>query len=90
MDIDTCYLQDEPTNAIRLFVKQLAITKGWPFYDIRNHAGFLQVMQVRLYQTGELMVNIMVGEDDQDKISILMEAVKNEFPAITTLFIRSI
>lgn len=85
VDIDTCYLQAEPTNAIRLFVKQLAIEKGWPFYDIRNHTGFLRTMQVRLCETGELMVNIMVGEDDPEKIKSLMEAVMKQFPAITTL-----
>jgi 23S rRNA (uracil1939-C5)-methyltransferase len=85
VDIDTCYLQAEPTNAIRLFVKQLAIEKGWPFYDIRNHTGFLRTMQVRLCETGELMVNIMVGEDDPEKIKSLMEAVLKQFPAITTL-----
>mgnify|MGYP003592995213 FL=1 len=85
VDIETCYLQAEPTNAIRLFVKKLATEKGWPFYDIRNHTGFLRTMQVRLCETGELMVNIMVGEDDTDKINTLMEAVMQEFPAITTL-----
>ena len=85
VDIETCYLQAEPTNAIRLFVKKLATEKGWPFYDIRNHTGFLRTMQVRLFETGELMVNIMVGEDDTDKINTLMEAVMQEFPAITTL-----
>ena len=85
VDIETCYLQAEPTNAIRLFVKKLATEKGWPFYDIRNHTGFLRTMQVRLCETGELMVNIMVGEEDTGKINTLMEAVMQEFPAITTL-----
>lgn len=85
VDIDTCYLQAEPTNAIRLFVKELGKTHGWPFYDIRNHTGFLRTMQVRLCETGELMVNIVVAEDDETKIKQLMEAVLKEFPAITTL-----
>lgn len=85
VDIETCYLQEEPTNKIRLAVKEFAIQQGWPFYDIRNHVGFLRTMQVRLCTTGELMVNIMVGEDDADKIKLLMEHVSAMFPAITTL-----
>lgn len=85
VDIETCYLQEEPTNKIRLAVKEFAIQQGWPFYDIRNHIGFLRTMQVRLCTTGELMVNIMVGEDDADKIKLLMEYVSASFPAITTL-----
>ena len=85
VDIAACYLQAEPTNAIRLAVKDFAKKNNWPFYDIRNHNGFLRTMQVRLCQTGELMVNIMVAEDDQEKIKMLMEHVRMQFPSVTTL-----
>ena len=85
VDIQTCYLQAEPTNEIRLFIKALAKQQHWTFYDIRNHVGFLRIMQVRLCQTGELMVNIVVGEKDDKKIELLMEQVLKQFPAITTL-----
>lgn len=85
VDIETCYLQAEPTNEIRLAVKEFAKQQGWPFYDIRNHTGFLRTMQVRLCTTGELMVNIVVGENDEQKIKQLMEFVAGRFPSITTL-----
>lgn len=85
VDIETCYLQPEPTNEIRLAIKEFAKNNNWPFYDIRNHVGFLRTMQVRLCTTGELMVNIVVGEDDEQKIKLLMGHVKQKFPAITTL-----
>ncbi len=85
VDIETCYLQAEPTNAIRLAVKEFAIANGWSFYDIRNHHGFLRTMQVRLCTTGELMVNIVVGENDEEKIKLLMRYVTEEFPQISTL-----
>jgi 23S rRNA (uracil1939-C5)-methyltransferase len=85
VDINTCYLQAEPTNEIRLFIKELAKQNDWTFYDIRNHVGFLRTMQVRLCQTGELMINIMVGENDEQKIKLLMEQVQKQFPSITTL-----
>ena len=42
-------------------------------------------MQVRLCTTGELMVNIVVAENDEEKINKLMEYVMEQFPAITTL-----
>jgi 23S rRNA (uracil1939-C5)-methyltransferase len=85
VDIETCYLQSEPTNEIRLAVKAFAKQNSWPFYDIRNHVGFLRTMQVRLCTTGELMVNIVVGENDEQRIKLLMEYVKGKFPSITTL-----
>ncbi len=85
VDIQTCYLQAEPTNAIRLAVKNFAIKNDWSFYDIRGHHGFLRTMQVRLCTTGELMVNIVVGEKEEKKIQLLMQHVEEQFPSITTL-----
>ncbi|MBP6477694.1 MAG: 23S rRNA (uracil(1939)-C(5))-methyltransferase RlmD [Chitinophagaceae bacterium] len=85
VDIKECFLQAEPTNAIRLAVKELGIKNNWPFYDIRNHTGFLRTMQVRLCTTRELMVNIVVAENDEQKIKLLMETIAKQFPEITTL-----
>lgn len=80
VDIETCYLQAEPTNTVRLAVKEFAIRQGWSFYDIRNHTGFLRTMQVRLCTTGELMVNIVVGENDEAKIKWLLDHVLKNIP----------
>ncbi len=85
VDIHTCYLQDEPTNAIRLAVKKFATENGYTFYDIRNHIGFLRTMQVRLCTTGELMVNIVLGEEDKPKRIALLDHIAQQFPSITTL-----
>ena len=85
VDIQTCYLQAEPTNEIRLAVKEFARQNRLPFYDIRNHTGFLRTMQIRLCTTGELMVNIVVADDDKKNIEQLMKFVEERFPAITTL-----
>jgi len=85
VDIQTCYLQEEPTNAIRLAIKNFAKENKYSFYDIRNHTGFLRTMQVRLCTTGELMVNLMLGEEDESKRKALLEHVMNRFPSITTL-----
>jgi 23S rRNA (uracil1939-C5)-methyltransferase len=85
VDIQTCYLQAEPTNAIRLAVKEFAKSNDWSFYDIRNHTGFLRTMQVRLCSTGELMINIVVAEKEEEKTKILMDHVAKNFPSITTL-----
>ena len=85
VDIKECFLQAEPTNAIRLAVKELGIKNNWPFYDIRRHEGFLRNIQVRLCTTGELMVNIIVAANDTKKIELLMSTIAKQFPEITTL-----
>ena len=85
VDIQKCFLQEEPTNEIRLAVKAFAKENEWEFYDIRQHRGFMRNMQVRICTTGEIMVNIVVAENDRDKIELLMSHVMKKFPAITTL-----
>jgi len=85
VDIQTCYLQDEPTNAIRNAIRDFAIRNDLSFYDIRQHTGLLRTMQVRLCTTGELMLNIVFGENDQNRIKLLLDYLLAGFPAITTL-----
>jgi 23S rRNA (uracil1939-C5)-methyltransferase len=84
VDIETCFLQAEPTNRLRLAVKNWAIDHDLPFYDIKMHQGWLRTMQVRLCSTGELMVNIVLGYDDENR-SRLMDHLLLNFPEINTL-----
>ncbi|HUQ64625.1 MAG TPA: 23S rRNA (uracil(1939)-C(5))-methyltransferase RlmD [Flavitalea sp.] len=85
VDIIKCHLQDEPTNAIRLAVKQFALANDYTFYDIREHSGLLRTMQIRLCRSGELMVNIVFGKNDPKKIKKLCDHLVNLFPSVTTL-----
>ncbi len=85
VDVETCYLQDEPTNAIRLETKRWAIENEVSFYDIQRHEGFLRNLQIRLCRTGEIMVNIVFGYRDELLQNALLMHLQNHFPAITTL-----
>lgn len=86
VDIETCHLQAEPGNKIRLAVKQYALDHDLSFYDIREHKGFLRTMQIRLCRTGELMVNLVLGEDDEKNRNSLLDHLMELFPDITSLF----
>lgn len=85
VDVDTCFLQDEPTNLLRKEIKGWGIENKVPFYDILRHEGFLRTMQVRLCRTGELMVNIVLGYFDEALVNRLLSHVMEKFPGITTL-----
>jgi 23S rRNA (uracil1939-C5)-methyltransferase len=85
IDITECHLQADPSNAIRDFVRQVAFSKELSFYDIRNHQGFLRNLIIRYATTGELMVNLCVGHNDQDAISSVMDSLMEAFPQITSL-----
>ncbi|WP_143157427.1 23S rRNA (uracil(1939)-C(5))-methyltransferase RlmD [Cnuella takakiae] len=83
--IEKCWLQPEPTNEIRNAIRQYALDNGISFYDIRSHQGMLRTMQVRITTTGEVMVNLVVGEDNKKKLMPLLEWLVASFPQITTL-----
>lgn len=85
VEIDTCHLQHEPTNEIRKYVAAFGLEHDIPFYDIREHRGWLRIMQVRLAATGELMVNVVFGYEDEKMRKILLDGLLKQFPQITTL-----
>lgn len=85
VEIDTCHLQEEPTNLIRKFVADYAIKNELPFYDIKQHQGWLRNMFVRNTTTGELMINVVFGYEDKEYRERLMELLLQQFPQITTL-----
>ena len=85
VDVETCYLQDEPTNAIRLEIKRWALEQGVSFYDIHRHEGFLRNVQVRICRTNEIMVNLVFGYLDEPIHNALLKHLQNQFPAITTM-----
>lgn len=85
VDINSCHLQEEPTNFIRLSIKKMAEENGWDFYDIRQHTGLLRTMQIRICRTGEIMVNVVFGREDESARLSLLEHLANQFPQITSL-----
>ena len=85
LDIKHCYLQDELSNELRLFIRQYAVERGYSFYDIRANQGLLRMTMTRIASTGEVMQVIVFGQDDKAAINDVMEAVATRFPAITCL-----
>ncbi len=85
LDINRCHLQDDLGNRLRLFVKQFGMDNDYSFYDLREQHGLLRTMMIRIASTGEVMTVMVFGENDEEKISTLMNAIATEFPEITSL-----
>ncbi|MDR0437829.1 MAG: 23S rRNA (uracil(1939)-C(5))-methyltransferase RlmD [Bacteroidales bacterium] len=85
LDINFCYLQNEPSNAIRLFVKKYAFEHNLSFYDVKSHKGFLRNLMIRNTMVGDWMVVVIFAYNDETAINALMLAIKQEFPQITSL-----
>lgn len=84
VNVQKCWLQPEPTNAIRNFIREYAYGNNLSFYDIRAHVGFLRTMQVRVCRSGEVMVNIVLGEENEKKRAQLFQNLMLRFPEVTT------
>lgn len=85
VEIEQCHLQAEPTNSLRNAVASFARNNNFPFYDFRQHTGWLRNMMVRIATTGEIMVNIVIAKRDEEKMQLLFDFIQKEFPSITTL-----
>ena len=85
LDIKKCWLQDDLSNRIRLFVRQYALAKGYEFYDIKAQQGLMRTLMVRIASTGEVMLIVVFARPEQEKIDALMGAIAAEFPEITSL-----
>ncbi len=85
LPIEHCALQSEPSNRIRLALRDYALRENLPFYDIRNHTGFIRNLVVRNTTTGEWMVIVIVAQKNDTLLMPMMEFLKKEFPEITSL-----
>ncbi|SFG67181.1 23S rRNA (uracil(1939)-C(5))-methyltransferase RlmD [Pedobacter insulae] len=85
LSIEHCYLQAEPSNRLRLAVRDYALQHQLSFYDLRNHEGALRNLIIRTSSTGEIMVVVVFAYAEQEQIEGLMEHLKSSFPEITSL-----
>ncbi len=86
LDIEKCWLQPDPSNPIRMEVKRFCLEHGYTFHNAREHSGLMRNMVIRTASTGEVMVVVVFGEEDRERIGALMDHIAASFPAITSLF----
>ena len=85
LDIQKCWLQEDPSNAIRNEIRQFAKENDLDFFDPRNHEGLLRTLMIRTASTGEIMVLIQFFKEDRAKRELLLDFIANRFPEITSL-----
>ena len=85
VDINNCHLQSEPSNKIRISVKEFAINNGISFYNSRLKKGMLRNLMIRNTSLNEFMVVIQFFQNDVDEIHLILNHLKNSFSEITSL-----
>lgn len=85
LDIDTCYLQPEPSNSIRLAVRAYALEHDLPFMNLRQKGGMMRGLIIRNTLAGGWMVIVMVYEDRRKELEGLLDHLQQTFPNISSL-----
>ena len=86
LDIEQCHLQAEPSNAIRLYIKQFCLKNGLEFYNIRENHGFFRNMFIRTTEDGQVMLILCFAQPDEAPRKALLDALVKDFPQITSLW----
>jgi 23S rRNA (uracil1939-C5)-methyltransferase len=84
LEISECLLQPEPSNTIRNILREFVMKEGISFFDPVGQTGQLRNIIVRTTVAGQLMI-IVVFREDNESVTKVMEFLKGEFPAITSL-----
>ncbi|MEO7960620.1 MAG: 23S rRNA (uracil(1939)-C(5))-methyltransferase RlmD [Ginsengibacter sp.] len=85
IDIYECWLMDAVNNSIRNSLRDFAYENNYSFYNIKNHTGWLRNIIIRNCETGELMVNLVFGYDDEIERKKICDYLLQQIPSITTL-----
>ena len=83
--VDHCHLQPDPSNAIRNSLHQFGEASGIPYYDVRFNRGILRNVVIRTANSGDIMVIVQFGENNEEAIERVMLYMKDTHPEITSL-----
>jgi 23S rRNA (uracil1939-C5)-methyltransferase len=86
LDIDKCYLQPEPSNAIRRAAKEIALKLKMEFYDPKKHEGLLRNLLIRNNASREFLVAVMLKYEDKERRTAFLNELAERFPEIVSLW----
>ncbi len=85
VDINKCWLQPEPSNAIRNFLRKYAEDHELQFFDTRDSGGFMRNLVIRTSEAGEVMVVLAFFREEEQNRIVMLESLADAFPQITSL-----
>ena len=85
VDIEKCYLQKNPSNKIRLELKEFAKKNNISFYNARLRKGLLRSITIRNSSLNQFMVLIQFFEDNKKDIELIMSFLNESFKEIHSL-----
>ena len=84
LNIDKCYHQADPSNAVRNGVRDYCITNDIAFYDIVKKTGNVRNLIIRNSVLNEWMVIVQFALEDEKNEGLLVY-LKSNFPELTSI-----
>lgn len=85
VNVEECFLQGDPSNAIRNALRQFAEDNKLKFFDLRSQQGLLRNLIIRTASTGDVMVLVIFHDDNKKVRESLLTYLVKSFPEITSL-----
>lgn len=85
LNINKCWLQDDPSNAIRDWVRAYALNNDLAFFDLREQEGYLRNLTIRTATTGEVMVIFSLYKEEKETRVKMLAAFQEAFPQVTAI-----
>jgi len=85
LDINYCYHQPDPSNQIRLALKNFALQNKLDFFNLKTKQGFIRNLIIRNTNFGEWMIIVCFGREDKNEILKVLEFLENSFPLLQSI-----
>lgn len=86
VDINQCYLQNEPTNKLLTVLHKYTEANNLPYYDQRAHTGWLRNIIIRVARTGEVLINLVINNEDKAQREAMLDHLIANIEGITSLY----
>jgi 23S rRNA (uracil1939-C5)-methyltransferase len=90
IDLQECHLQSQLSSNIVNRLRELSLEHGWRPWDVKAHTGYLRHLVIRQSaRFPDVMVNLVTNGHDGQRIELLAETLRADFPEVTT-FVNTI
>lgn len=87
-DLGMCHLQSPASSEVVRVVRESAVEMGWSVYDLKRHTGVLRFLTIRdAKSTGEIMVNLVVGDLPDSGFDSLADRLFEKIPGLTSVLL---
>lgn len=87
IDVEHCYLQADPSNDIRLFIRDFTMKKHISYHNVRAHEGTMRNVVVRCNAKSEFMVIVVINEENDIVRNEMIPALCERFPQIISVML---